>query len=101
MGQRLELHSVLLEVLGTAHVYFQPPASLAMEYPCIVYTRDGATSKFADNESYVYKQRYQVTYIDPHPDSDILLALVKLPNCRYDRWFAANNLNHDVFQLYY
>ena len=36
---RLELQSVLEQTLGSRNVYFQPPASVKMKYPAIVYER--------------------------------------------------------------
>jgi hypothetical protein len=72
-----------------------------MAYPCIVYHRDSADTKFADNHPYRYTQRYQVTYVDQLPDSDILEKIARLPMCQYQRYFAARNLNHDVFVLYF
>lgn len=72
-----------------------------MEYPCIVYERDHADTKFAGNRPYSFRQRYQVTLIAKDPDSDILDKIRALPLCLYDRGYAANNLNHDIFALYY
>lgn len=72
-----------------------------MQYPCIVYQRDNAISEFADNAAYRYTQRYQVTIIDRDPDNTIRARVARLPMCIYNRYFAANNLNHDVFILYY
>jgi hypothetical protein len=99
MGQRLDLQT-LLETL-TTKVYFQPPANLAMEYPCIVYKRDNMDSDFADNTPYHLTTRYLVTVIDRNPDSDIPDKVARLPMCLYNRGFAVNNLNHDVFNLYF
>lgn len=99
MGQRLELQEIFLEIIPK--VYFQPPSNVRMEYPCIVYQRDDADTKFAGNTPYSYTQRYQVTLIDPDPDSDILVKIASLPMTIFDRHFAANNLNHDVFTMYF
>jgi len=99
MGQRLDLHAIFKTI--TTNVYFQPPPDLEMAYPCIVYERDAADTKFADNKPYDYTQRYQVTLIDRNPDSIILDKIKGLPSCTFDRHYAANNLNHDVFKLYY
>lgn len=100
MAPRLELQT-LLESLGTPNVYFQPPASLVMEYPCIVYQRDNALTDFADNDPYRFTQRYQVTVIDRNPDNLIVGKVASLSMCLFNRYFAANNLNHDVFVLYF
>lgn len=101
MAQRLELHEILINLLGSNNVYFQPPPSLSMNYPCIVYKRDDVNTEYADNKSYKNKKRYQITVIDANPDSLIPESVEKLPMCSYDRFFSADNLNHDVFNLYF
>jgi hypothetical protein len=99
MGRRLELQALLEDI--APHVYHQAPPSTGMQYPCIIYERDNADTKFAGNRPYSFRQRYQVTIIDRNPDSDILEKIARLPLCLYDRHFVANNLNHDVFSLFY
>lgn len=101
MGQRLQLQALLEGVLGSTQVYFQPPSSVQMQYPCIVYQRDSAITEFASNKPYSYTTRYQVTVIDRNPDSDIPAKVATLPMCEYNRFYVADNLNHDVFNLYF
>jgi hypothetical protein len=101
MGQRLQLQANFETLLGSDKVYFQPPAGKQMAYPCIVYKRDAASTIFADNNPYRYKQRYMVTVIDNNPDSLIPGMVALLPMCIFNRHFTRNNLNHDVFVLYY
>jgi hypothetical protein len=72
-----------------------------MQYPCIVYTRDTADTRYADDIPYRRVKRYQVTVIDRNPDSEIPDKVAQLKLCRHARSFPANNLNHDVFDLYY
>lgn len=98
---RLQLQSLLESLLETPNVYFQPPATVKMVYPCIVYQRDNADTKFADNEPYRHTKRYQVTVIDRNPDSLIPDRVAALPLCTHTRFFTAENLNHDVFSLYF
>lgn len=97
---RSQLQSILEVLLGTSNVYFQPPATVQMAYPCIVYERDNADTKFADNNPYSYVKRYQVTVIDRNPDSAIPDKVAALPLCTHTQFFTAENLNHDVFSLY-
>lgn len=97
--ERSELQD-LLETLAT-NVYFQPPNGLKMVYPCIVYKRDQASTQFGDNEPYRNTKRYQVTVIDRNPDSDIPDKVAALPLCTFNRFYTAENLNHDVFNLYF
>lgn len=99
--RRLQLHEILVGILGSRFVYFQPPTGALMQYPCIVYNRERADVKFANNMLYLYKQRYSVTLIDQDVDSDKILKLASLPLSAHERWFAADNLNHDVFNLYF
>jgi hypothetical protein len=100
MGRsRLQLHELLVTL--APHVYFQPPANVQMNYPCIVYKRDSADSQFADNKPYAYTKRYMVTVIDRDPDSDIPDKVAQQPMCLFDRNYAADGLHHDVFNLYF
>lgn len=100
MEKRLQLHELLVS-LGAKKVYFQPPANISMEYPCIVYQRDSANNIFADDTQYKYTQRYMVTVMDRNPDSEIVERLTKLPLCTFNRHYASGDLNHDVFNLYF
>lgn len=94
---RIELHNTLVEILGSNHVYFQPPESLKMIYPCIVYERSDIRNTDASNDVYLQNYSYLITVIDPDPDSDIPQKLSKYVHCRFIRHFASNGLNHDVF----
>jgi hypothetical protein len=98
---RLQLQALLEVVLGSTNVYFQPPNNKEMLYPCIVYHRDTASTQFANNSPYRYDHRYQVTVIDPDPDSPIPDKVAHLPKTQHNRFFTADNLNHDVFILYF
>jgi len=73
-----------------------------MQYPCIVYQRDSAHTEFAGNKPYSYTQRYQLTHISRDPaDGDTLAKIAALPMTLYNRFFVADDLNHDVFELYF
>lgn len=100
-GQRRELQTILEAILGSANVYFQPPPNIRLAYPCIVYKRDYSFENHADNTKYHHQKRYQVVVIDRNPDSEFPDKVGVLPMCRYDRFYAADGLNHDVFNLYF
>lgn len=72
-----------------------------MEYPAITYSRSRAETGFADNVPYRMAQSYTVTVIDLNPDSDLRDKIAALPYCSYDRWYAADGLNHDVYTLFF
>lgn len=101
MAPRLELQELLVGLLGSDHVYFQPPPSIDMLYPCIVYHRDAVDTTFADDRPYGHRTRYQVTVITQDPDSDLKDKVAALPACSYDRFFTNDNLNHDVYNLFF
>lgn len=99
---RSKLHNIFVEILGLPEqVYFQPPANVQMKYPCIVYQRDHSHTQFAGNLPYLYEKRYQVTVIDRDPDSEIPDKIAALPKTLFSRFFAVDNLNHDVFDVYF
>lgn len=100
-SQRLNLDKILREILGTSNVYFQPPDTIKMKYPAIVYSRDDIENDHADNGVYMQSTVYQVVVIDRDPDSEIVTKVSKMPKCTFDRHYAADNLNHDVFTLYF
>lgn len=99
MKTRLELHETLCDVLGSRNVYFQPPESIKMKYPAIVYSRSDISPTYADDTTYLTSKEYLITVIDKDPDSEIPDKLSKLPLCRFDRHYTADNLNHDVFTI--
>ena len=101
MAPRIQLQAALEALLGSANVYFQPPASKSIEYPCIVYKRDAAVTQFANDHPYSYYKRYLVTIITEDPDSDIPDKVAALPMCTFSRHFTAKHLHHDVFNLYF
>jgi hypothetical protein len=99
--KRLEMQSLFEEILGSPNVYFQPPPNVSMSYPCIVYRRDKAETEFAGNNPYRYTKRYQVMVIDRDPDSVVHDKIAALPMCLFDRFYVADNLNHDVFNIFF
>jgi len=101
-ARRLKLHELLVEALGSRNVYFEPPETIKMKYPCIVYTRAGGNSKFSNDYTYKHDTRYTVTVIDYDPDSEIGESLLrKFLKCSYDRHFSSENLSHDVYTIFY
>ena len=101
MGTRTDLRTILKGLLGSDYVYFQPPPTVQMIYPCIVYELSNADTKFADNYPYHYEKRYTITVIDMNPDSLIPDKIATLPKCIFDRHYTADNLNHDVFNIFF
>ena len=101
MDRRMDLQILLEDILGSRNVYYEPPETLKIQYPCIIYKRDAMYTRHADNFPYRLVNGYQVTYIDKTLDSPIIDKIKVLPLCRFDRHFASDGLNHDVFTLYF
>ena len=101
MAPRLELDQILRDILESTNVYFQPPESVKMDYPAIVYQRDYATTQFADDQPWRTTKRYMITVIDKNPDSTIPDKVAKLPMCSFSRHFTADNLNHDSYTIFF
>lgn len=98
---REELHELLVSVLGSRNVYFQPPESIKMQYPAIVYSRSEIQNLFANDSVYSQNLAYEVTIISPDPDSRIVKDISLLPYCRFNRHYKSDNLNHDSFTIYF
>lgn len=98
---REKLQTLFEKLLGSRNVYFQPPESVKLKYPCITYERSNIRTVLADNQIYLKQNQYTVTVIDEDPDSEIPDKVLELPYCGFDRHFTTDNLNHDVFTLYF
>lgn len=97
-----KLAIILEEILGSSSVYFQPPSNLQMKYPCIVFNLSTGDTQFADNNPYIYKDRYQLQFISRNPvEDEIHDKITKLPMCVFSRFFATDNLNHWNYDIYF
>lgn len=101
MDKRLELHEKLVDVLGSRYVYYQPPSTVKMEYPCIVYRRDGSDIKRGNNSVYNHRKRYHITYISRSSNEDVTDALEHMLYCRFSDKLVIDNLYHSYLSLYY
>lgn len=108
MRTRLDLHEALLDILvelsirereGSGHLYFQPPESVRMTYPAVVYSLSNVPVQHADNMPYKLTKQYRITAIDKDPDSRLPDKIMELPSIRFDRFFTSDNLNHWVFTI--
>ena len=99
---RTDFGNKLKEVSGYNNVYFQPPESFKMSYPCIRYDISDVDVARADDTAYKRKIRYTVTRMGNKSDEYIIDAFLNaFPYCRFDRRYITDNLYHDVFIIYY
>ena len=101
MASRLELQSKLEELNGNKNVYYNPPATINMQYPAIRYSKTNIRSRFANDSAYSLSNCYEIIVISKKPDSAVIEELIRLPYCSHDRHYVADNLHHDVLTLYY
>lgn len=101
MVRRHKLQSILETILGSRRVYYQPPTTMRMEYPCIVYELGGSNDRFADDFKYKRERTYQLTVIDRNPDSTIPDRVDDLPYSSMDTTFVQDGLNHFVYTLHF
>lgn len=99
--KRIELQNLLENILGSKNVYFQPPESIKLKYPCVVYELSNIYTDIADDIKYRKNKVYTVTVMDKDPDSMIPDLLIELDYCSFDRFFISSNLNHWVFRMYF
>ncbi len=98
-SRRLLLHEVLCNLLGSRNVYFQPPSSIKMKYPAIVYEVARIDNLHANNGVYLSNTGYSVTVIDSDPDSKIVGKVASMPTSKFNRHYEKDNLNHDVYTI--
>lgn len=101
LQRRLKFQTLLEALLGSRHVYFQPPSNLKMNYPAIVYSVDDQLSEHANNAPYTLIDRYLITIMDTDPDSTIPRKVANLPRTRWVRAFRSNDLNHTIYATYF
>lgn len=101
-----ELRAILREALnqqvGKENLYFQPPASVKMKYDCIRYSENTMDVTYADNKPHLIRSEYSVIVITRDPDSQIPRMIQEhFPYCRPGHQYAADNLYHYPFTIYY
>lgn len=104
MARRQELNQKLIEILGLGsdHVYYNPPETIKLRYPCIIYNPTNKQTLMADNDTYRSINQYQLTIIDRNPDSEIVDNVINaFQYCTMERWFVYDELNQWVLRLFY
>lgn len=99
--KRVKLHHVLEDIISSRHVYFQPPESVKLEYPCIVYNLAKVPVQHADNTVYLMNPKYVIRYISKGPDDRTKLLLVQSLGVPIIQTYAQNGLYHYIYELYY
>ena len=98
---RLQLHEELCNFLGSRNVYFQPPESVKIKYPAIIYHVENIDQTFANNMTYNKDRAYLLTLVHTDPDNELVdKILFSFPKIRFDRAYDYENMHHYVYVLY-
>ena len=99
---REALQLKLEDILGSRNVYFAPPESVKLKYPCFVYGYQRFFGRHADDKTYISVPHYEVTYISKDPDSGMIDRMLdEFEMITHTTSFMSDNLAHDRFDLYY
>ena len=101
MGSRIDLQKLLENILGSDHVYYDPPETVKIKYPAIIYSKNNIWSIRANDTRYQSRKRYNLIVVDRRPDNPVIEKLLDLPYCSYDRSYVSDNLHHDSLTIYY
>lgn len=99
--KRIKFHNKLKEVLGSNNVYFNPPRSTDIKYPCIIYNLKDIPIKRASNEIYILEHVYNVLLIGIKPYEDIKdKILISFKYSKFDRPYINEGLYHYAYTIY-
>lgn len=104
VAKRRELQTKLETILGSKNVYFQPPSNIKLKYPCFIYERSTPYTLKADDINYLTRGHYSVTFISTDVEKCMAMMTKMLDSFDHisvEREFISEDLNHDVYNLYY
>lgn len=101
MDRRPILHAELCHTIHSNNVYFQPPESIKLSYPAIVYSLNDLQTIHADDRLYGLAKQYVMTYITRDPDDPAVERLIALRFCRFQRAYRSDGLNHYIFEIFF
>lgn len=97
MLDRVKVQNMLKSIVP--NVYFQPPESVKIEYPCVIYDLSQIKPMYANDSVYNIHDAYSITYITRKADDLNLAAMATIPCIRHDRTYVSEGLYHHVFTL--
>lgn len=98
-SNRLTLQTKLENVLGSRNVYYNPPESQKMNFPCIVYNLTNIQPIHADNQTYLDYTTYKIIYVSKQVDSPTVRDLLNIPMTRFSTKYVKNGFWHTVIIL--
>lgn len=100
-ANRLALREILSKVMVDCgeepKLYYQPPESMRLEYPCMIYHLKDMSSNYADNRPYMKLISFDITYVTRSPSSSVPVAMTDQSLMSFDRYYTADNLHHYAY----
>lgn len=84
------LRAILRETAG-CQVYYNPPETLKMEFPCIRITDTSLSHKKANNNKYIRIRGYSAIYFTRVCDDPVIWELDKLPYIDWGSSYRGSN----------
>lgn len=96
---RLTLHQNLIDALGSSNVYYNPPETIQMKFPAIVYSLDFIDQIHADNKKYIDWTTYKVIVVSNKPDHPAIRKILNMEMTRFSTSYTRNGYYHTVIIL--
>lgn len=93
------LSGVMEECGEEPHVYFQPPESIKLVYPCIIYHISNIDTLYSSNLPYAHFISFETKYISKDSTSKVPNRLLKLPRSRFNTYYTAEKLHHYSYTI--
>lgn len=100
MGTRLQLQDKFETIINSRNVYFQPPESIKIQYPCIIYKLDEINILHSDNLKYRKVRGYFVQYISKDPDTTVIDSILEMPYSSFVSRTIVDGLYHNNFKVF-
>lgn len=100
-ANRLEVRGKLISIMEDCgeepHLYYQPDASMTLQYPCMIYHLKTLTTRCADDLPYYKTIAFDITYVTRSPASKVPTRMLDEPQFFFDRYYTAENLHHYAY----
>lgn len=100
MADRKDFHKKLEQAFG-CKCYFQPPETLKLTYPCVVYAFERFDTRRANNLNYIINERYKISFL--HKDADngtVKQVMRKFEKIAHVQHYITNGVYNDVYFIY-
>ena len=93
-----DLYTQLKDIVD--YVYFQPPESVKLQYPCVIYSLKDIKARKADNMPYTTSLGYSLLFMTKDPKDERIISFMNLEHCKFDRYYSADNVHHYSYTVY-